>query len=73
MKSGGYKKGGTIDAVCNCKGGFVILQALQEGEVKPKENGKCEGLDCLLSFPLHDAVMSSCDCNPGGKENGRVK
>jgi len=34
MKSRGYKKGGAIYSVSNCKGGFVVFQALEEGEVE---------------------------------------
>lgn len=72
VEAGCYKKGGTIDAVCDGEGGFIVLYGLQEGKVKAKENRQGKGLDGLFAFSFHDAVMGSCNGNPRGKQNGGV-
>lgn len=41
MKACGYKECGTINPVCDSKGGFVVFHSLEEGEVESEENGEC--------------------------------
>lgn len=40
VEAGGYKESGAVYAVSNCKGGFVILEPLEKGEVEAQENGQ---------------------------------
>jgi len=35
VEAGGYEECGTVDPVCNCKGGFMVFYSLEECKVAP--------------------------------------
>lgn len=65
VESCGHEERGAVNPVGDGKWGFVVLEGLEESEVKAQEDRKGEGLNRLFSFAFYDAVVGSGDCDPG--------
>lgn len=73
METSSYKKGGSVDPICNCEWGFIIFYSLKKSKIKAEGNRDGKGLKSPFAVGLHNTMMGSCNRYTWGEEDCSIK